>query len=133
MKPNKPSGMGVPPVAKRVRSCRRCGCTNERPCIDFLGIPCAWTRLGDNLCTACASRRERERKLKRMGILPSDYGYDVSVLRIIRVSIAEARRAIAECTSINLLREAVGLCVYQQQKTKTAMLRARIKQLTTDH
>ena len=36
--------------------CRVCGCTDENPCFDEDGEPCAW--LEPDLCTLCASRPE---------------------------------------------------------------------------
>jgi hypothetical protein len=37
-------------------ACRVCGCTDDNPCTDDDGIPCAW--LQPDLCTSCAGQAE---------------------------------------------------------------------------
>lgn len=37
-------------------ACRVCGCTDEDPCIDGDGLPCAWAE--PDLCTICAGKPE---------------------------------------------------------------------------
>jgi hypothetical protein len=37
-------------------TCRVCGCTDEEPCTDANGLPCAWAEPG--LCTECATHPE---------------------------------------------------------------------------
>ncbi len=40
------------------RACRICGCTDEHPCKDAQGEPCAW--VADDLCSACAGELDLE-------------------------------------------------------------------------
>ena len=47
----KGQGMHRPQYEQGV--CRICKCTDETPCIDSDGIPCAWTDDLHTLCTAC--------------------------------------------------------------------------------
>jgi len=39
------------------RTCRKCGCTDLKACIEFdekgRGFPCSWTAPAANLCSAC--------------------------------------------------------------------------------
>ncbi|MCX6817717.1 MAG: hypothetical protein NTU57_02575 [Candidatus Aenigmarchaeota archaeon] len=32
--------------------CRRCGCTDDKPCRDVYGKPCSWVK--PDLCSECA-------------------------------------------------------------------------------
>jgi len=34
--------------------CTTCGCTDETPCIDAEGLPCAWAN--ETTCTECAGK-----------------------------------------------------------------------------
>lgn len=38
-------------------SCSVCGCTDENPCLEEDGLPCAW--LTPHLCTRCAAENNR--------------------------------------------------------------------------
>lgn len=44
----------------QVRSCRRCGCTEEdcRQCIIATGLPCSWVEGESDLCTRCADEED---------------------------------------------------------------------------
>ena len=35
------------------RSCRKCGCTEDRACVDFWGDACAWSASDPTLCSYC--------------------------------------------------------------------------------
>ncbi len=58
-------GHGEKPQTRRAmlcapRSCRRCGCTEDRACWDKrLKTPCAWAE--QELCSACLTPREFDR------------------------------------------------------------------------
>ncbi len=38
--------------------CRLCGCTDETPCVDDEGLPCAWANEQHTLCTGCVGERQ---------------------------------------------------------------------------
>jgi hypothetical protein len=41
-------------VSKYIRSCRVCGCTDDKACLGDDGNPCYW--IEDNLCSACQGK-----------------------------------------------------------------------------
>lgn len=42
---------------KGERACRRCGCTYFSPCVDSVGMSCAW--VAKDLCSACMTKAEK--------------------------------------------------------------------------
>jgi len=43
--------MSAAAIVKGVRTCRLCGCTDSKPCMDEFGLPCSWAL--PDLCSAC--------------------------------------------------------------------------------
>lgn len=41
-------------IARHLRLCRRCGCTEDTACEDALGQPCSWIAI--DVCSACVGK-----------------------------------------------------------------------------
>lgn len=47
-----------------MRSCRRCGCTNDAPCLmegaGLAALPCSWSPVDPRLCSFCFAGQQLE-------------------------------------------------------------------------
>lgn len=85
-------------VQATTRHCRRCGCTNDKPCLTKFG-PCSWWN--DDLCSACITDEEIRRHQLHLGRIVK---YELALTDIAEAGNKTASKALA--ADIKLRREA---------------------------
>jgi len=83
-------------TTKKLRrgTCRVCGCTHFKPCVDDMGGTCAWANREETLCSSCALKEMIPRQARRRILLETSQGKLIEVRDAAGVTRCEWKRVL---------------------------------------